>query len=69
MDAAQLLALARELYGSLPPTAQQLTIGTASFALTEEFSPAVTASLPEACRTIEETVFNELGNKPPLSGV
>jgi len=62
LDAAQLLALARDFYESLPLHAQQLTIGAASFALTEEFSPAVTASLPEACRLIEETVLRWLAD-------
>ena len=62
MDAAQLLALARDFYDSLPLHAQQLTIGAASFELTEEFSPAVTASLPEACRMIEEAVLRLLAN-------
>ena len=62
LDAAQLLALARDFYDSLPLHAQQLTIGAASFELTEEFSPAVTASLPEACRLIEETVLRWLAD-------
>jgi hydrogenase maturation protease len=57
LDAAQLLALSRSLYNSLPRNAQQLTIGAGSTTLGEKFSPAVTASFPEACRLIEETVL------------
>jgi hydrogenase maturation protease len=56
-SAAELLALARELYASLPSNAQQLTIGASSIELGESFSPSVSAALPEACRLIEETVF------------
>jgi len=61
LDAAQLLALARDLYGSLPRGAQQLTVGAGSTGLGERFSPAVTAALPEACRLIEVTVKRWLG--------
>jgi hydrogenase maturation protease len=57
LGAAELLALGRELYNSLPHEALQLTIGAGSTELGEEFSPAVTAALPEACRLIEETVL------------
>jgi hydrogenase maturation protease len=56
LDASQLVALARDLYGSLPLKAHQLTIGAGSTGLGERFSPAVTATLPEACRLIEETI-------------
>jgi hydrogenase maturation protease len=60
LGAAELLALARELYNSLPRNAQQLTIGAGSIGLSDKFSPAVTAALPEACRLIEETVLQWL---------
>lgn len=56
LDAAQLLALARDFYGSLPRNAHQLTIGAGSTALGEKLSKEVTAALPEACRLIEEAV-------------
>jgi hydrogenase maturation protease len=56
LGAAELLALGRELYGSLPHEALQLTIGAGSTEMCESFSPAVTAALPAACRMIEETV-------------
>jgi hydrogenase maturation protease len=55
--AAELLALSRDLYNSLPCNAQLLTIGAGSIELCEAFSPAVTAALPAACRLIEETVL------------
>ena len=61
LDAAQLLALARDLYGSLPRSAQQLTIGAGETGLGERLSPEVTAALPEACRLIKETVSHLLG--------
>ena len=55
-SAPQLLALARELYGSLPANAQLLTIGAGSTELGEVFSDPVIDALPKACRLIEETV-------------
>lgn len=56
LGAAELLSLAKEFYNSLPPTALQLTIGAGSLELGEEFSPAVTGTLPEARKLLEETV-------------
>ena len=56
LGAAELLALARDLYNSLPRNAQLLTIGAGSTELGEGFSEAVSAALPAACRRIEETV-------------
>jgi hydrogenase maturation protease len=69
LDASHLLALARDLYGCVPRSAQQLTVGAGSTGLGERFSTAVTAALPEACRLIEEIVLKELGNNPRLPGV
>jgi hydrogenase maturation protease len=60
LGATELLALGRELYNSLPREALQLTIGAGSIEMSEAFSPAVTAALPEACRLIEETVLRLL---------
>jgi hydrogenase maturation protease len=60
LGAAELFALGRELYNSLPHDALQLTIGAASIEFGEAFSPAVTAALPDACRMIEETVLRFL---------
>ena len=59
--APQLLALARELYGSLPANAQLLTIGAGATELGEVFSDAVIDALPEACSLLEETVLRLLG--------
>jgi hydrogenase maturation protease len=59
--AAELLALARDYYNSLPRHARQLTIGAGSTELGEVFSEAVTAALPEACRRIEEMVLQWVG--------
>jgi hydrogenase maturation protease len=61
--APELLALARDLYNSLPRNALLLTIGGGSTELVEQFSEAVTASLPAACRLIEETVQCMLGGR------
>jgi hydrogenase maturation protease len=60
LDAAQLLALGRDLYGALPRNALLLTIGAASTELGEEFSGPMTAALPEACLLLEATVLNLL---------
>jgi hydrogenase maturation protease len=59
--APELLALARELYNSLPRNALLLTIGAGSTELGEKFGETVTASLPAACRRIEETLLQWLG--------
>ena len=58
--AAELLALTRDLYSSQPTTSKLLTIGAGSTELGEQFSEAVTAALPEACRLIEATVLRLL---------
>lgn len=56
LDAAGLLALAREFYAAQPRTAQLLTIGAASLELREGFSKVVEAAIPEAQRTLAEAV-------------
>jgi Ni,Fe-hydrogenase maturation factor len=61
LGAPELLALADELFNSLPRAALLLTIGTGSTELGEAFSDAVAAALPAACRLLEETVLNLLG--------
>ena len=63
--AAELLALSRDLYNSVPRNAQLLTIGAGSIEFGEAFSAAVSAALPEACRRIEETVLQLLSVPPP----
>ena len=60
--APELLALARDLYGSVPRHALLLTMGADSTELGEEFSAAVTAALPEACAKVEETVVRLLAS-------
>lgn len=57
LGAAELLALARDLYDSLPRSALLLTIGAGSTELGELFSEQVTAAIPSARRLIEETVL------------
>jgi hydrogenase maturation protease len=56
LGATELLALAKEIYDSLPRTALQLTIGAGSLELSEEFSGPVKAALPAAEKLLEETV-------------
>jgi len=60
LGAAELLALTRDIYDSQPERALLLTIGAGSTELGEEFSDAVGAALPAACRLIEETVLGLL---------
>ncbi len=63
LGAAELLALGRELYSSLPRESLQLTIGAGSVEFGEKFSDAVTAALPKACKLIEETVCRFLSGQ------
>jgi len=56
LGAPELLALAHELYDSLPRSAFLLTIGAGSIELGEEFSEPVLDSIPQACALLEETV-------------
>jgi hydrogenase maturation protease len=69
LNAAELLALGNDLYNSLPHESLQLTIGAGSIEFGEHFSDAVTAALPAACKLIEETVSNQLGNNLGSRGV
>lgn len=57
VGAAKLLSLSNELYGSLPRSALQLTIGAGSLELREGFSEEVVSALSEACRLLEDTVL------------
>jgi hydrogenase maturation protease len=63
LSASELLTLVRELYNSPPANAQLLTIGAGSTELGEQFSEAVKAALPDACRLIEATVLHLLGSR------
>lgn len=56
LDAVQLLALSRQLYGKMPRNSLLLTVGAASLELREGFSEAVEAALPEAQRMLDASV-------------
>ncbi|MDR3771914.1 MAG: hydrogenase maturation protease [Terracidiphilus sp.] len=58
--APELLALASELYNSVPRKAQLLTIGAGSIELGEEFSEAVLDAIPQACALLERAVLESL---------
>jgi len=60
LGSAELLALTRELYDSLPCNAQLLTIGAGSTELSEEFSEPVNAAIPTVCSLIENKVLGLL---------
>jgi len=60
LSAAQLLALGRDLYDSLPRNAQLLTIGAGSTEFGEEFSGPVKVALSEACRLLEAAVLQHI---------
>jgi hydrogenase maturation protease len=62
LDAPELLALARQLYDSIPGNAWLLTIGIGSTELGETFSAAVQQGLPRACLLLEDTVRGLLGD-------
>jgi hydrogenase maturation protease len=63
VNAAQLLGMAQELYGSLPRCAQMLTIGAGSMELSEEFSPAVLDAIPLACDQLERAIIEMLAGE------
>jgi hydrogenase maturation protease len=52
---AQLLALARELYGAAPPTFV-VSVGVMDMGLGEDLSPAVAAALPAVVDTVADLV-------------
>jgi hydrogenase maturation protease len=60
LDAAQLLALSRDLYGAMPRSSLLLTVGAGSLELREGFSEAVEAALPDAQRELENSVMRFL---------
>jgi hydrogenase maturation protease len=60
VGAPELLALARDLYDSLPSTAMLLTIGAGSTELGEEFSEPVLDAIPQACALLERAVMDRL---------
>ena len=64
LDAAELLALSRQLYGRMPLTSVLLTVGAGSLELREGFSKAVQKALPEAQRMLETSVQRLLDSQP-----
>jgi hydrogenase maturation protease len=62
VGAAELLALSRDLYGSLPRNALLLTVGAGSTEMGEAFSESVLDALPKACETLESAVLRLLAN-------
>jgi hydrogenase maturation protease len=64
--AAELLALAQQLYGSLPLESLLLTIGAGSVELGETFSDAVLEAIPRACALLEETAARLLSESPTV---
>lgn len=56
LDAAQLLALSKQLYGRMPRSSLLLTVGAGSLELREGFSEAVEAALPEARQMLADSV-------------
>jgi hydrogenase maturation protease len=62
LGAAELLALSKELYGSVPLSSLVLTVGAASLELREGFSEAVQAALPEACAELDKAVMHMLAD-------
>jgi hydrogenase maturation protease len=61
LEASDLLAIARDYFSSLPSNSMLLTVGASSLELREGFSDAVQASLPDACKLLEDTVLRLLG--------
>ena len=60
LGAAELMAVARDLYGSLPRAAFLLTVGAGSLELGEEFSQPVQDAIPLACAKVDEMVVRLL---------
>ena len=63
LDAPQLLALSRQLYGRTPRTSLLLTVGADSLELREGFSETLEKALPEAQRLLADSVLRLLGSQ------
>ena len=63
LDAGQLLALSKQLYGAMPRNSLLLTVGAGSLELREGFSEAVKKALPEARRVLEDSVQRLLNHR------
>lgn len=61
VTAPELLALARDLYGSMPKRSLLLSIGAGSTELGEEFSAPVKQALVSACQMLGRAVVRQLG--------
>ena len=64
LDAAELLALSKQLYGKMPRSSLLLTVCAGSLELREGFSEAVRKALPEAVRLLADSVGRLLGSDP-----
>jgi hydrogenase maturation protease len=64
IGAAELLALSRELYHSMPRRTLLLTVGAGSTELGETFSESVNDALPQACNALESAVLSLLSTSP-----
>ena len=65
LDAPQLLALSRGLYGAMPRTSLLLAVGAGSLELREGLSEVVQAALPEARKMLEDSVQSLLSTEQP----
>ena len=63
LEAAQILALSKQLYGKMPRSSLLLTLCAASLELREGFSDAVQNALPDAKRILDESVQSLLGER------
>jgi hydrogenase maturation protease len=63
VTAAELLALGKVLYDSLPREARMLTVGAESTELGGALSKSVTDAFPEACSQLDSMVRQVLGPK------
>lgn len=64
LGAAELLSVARDLYGAALTRALVLTIGASSIELGEGLSPAVQAAIPAAQKALELAVCQALESPP-----
>jgi hydrogenase maturation protease len=60
--APQLMALAKDLYGTIPKTSLLFTMGAGATEMGEEFSPAVAAALPAARAQLELMILKAIEN-------
>ena len=69
MGAANLLAMCRDYYASLPRKAMLLTVGAGSLELREGFSSPVRAALPDAKNLLEETVLHLIATATEIKSI